>query len=85
MLAHKISNASEPPVAVKLVYVESEEDLDIKKIQLSKISMLKSPNTANMIGILSDIDNNWLFIISEYFPNGNLLTYFKANQNLNKT
>jgi len=85
MLAHKISNPSEPPVAVKLVYVESEEDRAVYIEQLSKISMLKSPNTANMIGLLSDIDNNWLFIISEYFPNGNLISYFKVNQNLNES
>ena len=85
MLAHKISNASEQPVAIKLVYVESEEDLAIYKEQLSKLSMLKSSNTANMIGLLSDIDNNCLFILSEYFPNGNLITYFKANRDLNET
>jgi len=84
MLAHKISNASEQPVAIKLVYVESEEDLAIYKEQLSKLSMLKSSNTANTIGMLSDIDSNWLFLISEYFANGNLITYFKANQNLNE-
>jgi len=87
MLAHKISNAlePEPSIAVKLVYVESEEDLAVYIEQLSKISMLKSPNTANMIGVLSNIDNNCLFILSEYFPNGNLITYFKANRDLNET
>ena len=85
MLARKISNASEQPVAVKLVYLESEDDLAVYIEQLSKISMLKSPNIANMIGLLSDIDNNWLFIISEYYPNGNLITYFKVNPDLNET
>lgn len=85
MLARKISKPSEPPVAVKLVYVESEDDLAVYIEQISKISMLKSPKIANMIGLLSDIDNNWLFILSEYYPNGNLITYFKANPDLNET
>jgi len=62
--------------------VESETGFEKYNEQFSRMSLLKSSNTIRIFGLLFDMENNWLYLVMEYLPNGSLEDYFKKNKPL---
>ena len=44
---------------------------------------LESPYTVRLLDLLSDLDNNYFFLVMNLEENGNLEDFIQNNQNLN--
>lgn len=69
-------------VAIKRFYVEMVKHLESYIQQFSNLSQLKSPYTVNILGLLldsTDKHNQYLYLVMEYLPNGNLKDYIKES------
>jgi len=65
------------------MYIENDNQLNSFHQEFVIMKKLESPHTVNLLDILTDLENNYFFLVMNFEENGNIEDYIANNPNMN--